>query len=102
MNLKKSLKLFVAFWVVFFCLGICIGINSTLYAVRNNLDVMDLPVQSKLIIGVVCLAVFCPWLLVCSHYAKKEKEKAVRVISIILCLHILVCTLAMMYPLIFS
>ena len=99
-NQNKSIKLFVAFIITYVCLGFCMMINTTIYTVKNHLDAFDLPAQYKLIVCVILLVVFCPWLLLCSHYAKMEKVKAIRILSLILFLLISVCVVSTILPII--
>ena len=101
-NQKKSIKIFVAFLVACFVLGTCIGINSTIYAVKNHLEDFDLPFQTKLVVGIASLIICCPWLLICNYYAKIEKVKAIQVLSIVLFLFISVCILCTIIPMLFT
>lgn len=82
MNQKKSIKLFIIFLILFFSAGVIIGICSTIYSVRNHLGYFDLPVQSKLIIGIIILFVFVPLLLCICWHAKCDNRRKLLMISL--------------------
>lgn len=94
MTQKKTIVLLAVFLIVFFVAGISIGIYSITYSVSNHLDSIDLPPQSKLILGIILLLVFDPMLLLICWYAKQEHFKSLGIVAFVLLLFISACVLS--------
>ena len=99
MKHKKSIKLFIAFLLAFFVAGICIGIYSISYSVSNDLDTIDLPPQTKAMLGIIVLLVFDPILFIICRYAKQEHVKILWIVALVLLVFISVCVLSEVLPL---
>ena len=94
MKQKKTIKLFVIFLILFLSAGFIIGIYSTIYSVHNHLDSVDLPAQSKLIIGIIILFIFDPLLLCICWSAKCEHQKTLLMISLVFLLIMSTCAIS--------
>ena len=94
MHQKKSTRLFVVFWILFIVIGMAVGGYTLFYTINNNLEVMDIPSQDKLAIGVIILLVFDPILFLVSRYAKKEHNRIVLIVALFLLCFITTCVLS--------
>ena len=99
MNQRKSILLFILFLTLFSITGIIVGIYAITYSVNNHLNAIDLPAQSKTILGIVLLLVFDPLLFFIHRYAKLEQQKNLRIISLALLIFISMCVLSEIMPL---
>ena len=100
MKQKKSIKLFIVFLIVYFIVGMGTGVCAIIYSAENHLNSIDLPPQSKLILGTISLVVFGPLLFLVCRYAKHERVKTIGVIAAALLVFISICVLSELLSLI--
>ena len=98
MKRLKVETLFVIWLIALFSVGLIVAIFSIKYSYENGLPAMDLPNTEKLIVCFIALFLFFPMLCIICYRAIVEKKKAIKIISIYLCLHILACTLSTIIP----
>ena len=99
--MKKTMKLFVLWIIVFALFTAAILFSSTMYAMDNHLPKKDLPEQVKLILDVVILVIFCPTLAFIGKCAKNENENDIERITRMLLLFLFVVAVGNVISIIF-
>ena len=94
MGKKKSIKLFVISWISFLAVGLGNGIYCVIYSVRNHLNAIEAPSLYRIIFGIFVLLFFDPMLILTCWHAKKERERVIGIISLILLVHITIVILS--------